>query len=244
MNIWIWGADRSGFCYEQTKMVHTRHNQSYVCGIWCRDINSPAGLQECNFFHTEAQMQCTGDCHLHHQLTSMKTSASVWVWYTWQSSWAKKAFCGQSRHNMTHATVHTFRLFLWGTRSVPSALSGCRVHIPSFPDHSHLQSLITCSMQIRRTEIWSCAVTSARHTGGGDQWRISKPFLVMSIWGLDTRAFTRQSLFATLETGTWNVQSDTAPVCLPDITTHDQIFQAVGSCHVATRVGPALLATT
>jgi len=49
----------------QTKMVHTRHNQSYACGIWCRDINSPAELQECNFFpHWNPKKQCTGACHL------------------------------------------------------------------------------------------------------------------------------------------------------------------------------------
>ena len=49
MNIWIRG--HTGVVSVMNKDgMHTRHKQSYVCGIWCRDIYSLAGLQECNFF--------------------------------------------------------------------------------------------------------------------------------------------------------------------------------------------------
>jgi len=94
--------------------MHPRHNQSYVCGIWCRDINSLAGLQECNFF-PHWSPKCNA------QETAIYTISSP----RWRPALAcgcgtPDSLPGQRRHsvgrtdtNMTHATLHTLQLFLW-----------------------------------------------------------------------------------------------------------------------------------
>ena len=114
--LWIpgFGGAQEWFCYEQTKMVHTHDTTSLMYVVLDAEKSIPQqDSRNVISFHTETPKCDAEEPAIYHQLTSMKTSASVWVWYTWQSSWAKKAFCGQSRHNMTHATLHTFRLFLW-----------------------------------------------------------------------------------------------------------------------------------
>ena len=61
-----------------------------------------------------------------------------------------------------HTYVHTYKVTLWS-----SNVFG----VVSFPDHSHLQSSITCSMQIwkgKSWEIWSHAVMSE----GIDTWGV------------------------------------------------------------------------
>ena len=77
-----------------------------------------------------------------------------------------------------------------------SCLSGGHSAIASFPGLPNFQSLIAGSingsMQIWRGkvwEIWSWAVMSGRQVRRGPWQRISKPFLVMSIRGLEPRAF-------------------------------------------------------
>jgi len=53
-----------------------------------------------------------------------------------------------------------------------------------FPGCSHLQQLITRSMQVQRgraQEIWSGAATSGRHMRGDRQQRILKPILVLPV---------------------------------------------------------------
>ena len=105
-------------------------------------------------------------------------------------------------------------------------------NLASFPGHSHLQYLIACSMQIWRGkawEIWSHAMTSGRQRV--DTWGATpnKPFLV--------KPGPRQhqcSLFTTpgtgqCETGILTVRHQplcVSTLCLPDVTTRDQISQA------------------
>jgi len=66
------------------------------------------------------------------------------------------------------------------------------VHIALFIGLSHLQSLY----EGEALEIWSCAVMSATQRvdtwGGITRQRISKPFLLMSIQGLEARVLVRQ----------------------------------------------------
>jgi len=67
--------------------------------------------------------------------------------------------------------------------------------IASFPGYSHLQYFIACSMKMQSGEaweIWSHVMTSCRHMGGGARPRISKPFLVMSVTGLEAKSICRQ----------------------------------------------------
>jgi len=67
---------------------------------------------------------------------------------------------------------------------------------------------------------------------GDSAWqRISKPFLVPSVWGLETRALARQCQYCSSFTMPGMVQHEMGiitvrhlpTVCPPDITTHDQI---------------------
>ena len=93
----------------------------------------------------------------------------------------------------TVSIVHTVWTQLSAVTATHNELPG--ILLASFPGCSHLQNLITCSMQIRRGkawEIWSRAFTSGRHTGGSTRWRISKPFLVLSVQGLEAKTLSRQ----------------------------------------------------
>jgi len=105
--------------------------------------------------------------------------------------------------------------------------------------------LIAYSMQIRRGkawEIWTCAVTSGRQKvdtrGAVPKEESLKPFLVLSVLGLEARELARQSQYHPsfiARLGQFHLKwklllPGTAPrvstICLPDVTAHDQISQA------------------
>ena len=67
--------------------------------------------------------------------------------------------------------------------------------LASFPSLHHLQSLMACSMQIRRREAWenwSHVVVSGKQIGDTGGAVPDEAFLVVSVQRLEARAFTRQ----------------------------------------------------
>jgi len=89
--------------------------------------------------------------------------------------------------------------------------------------------------------VWLCR-TEGKDTGGGTRQRILKPFLVLSVRGLEARALARQCQYHSLVTTpeTFDIKqelllSGIAPrvstLCLTDITTHDQLSQALPSIY-------------